>query len=151
MSLAVKAALMSLHSTGVFSTEPFRVPMASKVTHCLFDKTGTLTTEELVPAGVVNLAESWSKGKVRDASADSSLVLSACQALVSDGLTLTGDSIEVAALKGIGWQFDPNENTARPARKPPLARRKLRSSLHRRMRHPLLPRRRGWRSATKKS
>ena len=79
-----------------------------------FDKTGTLTTEELVPAGVVNLADSWSKGKVQDASVASSLVLSACQALVSDGFSLTRDSIEVAALKGIGRQFDPNENTARP-------------------------------------
>ena len=88
--------------------------MAGKVTLCFFDKTGTVTTEELVPAGVVNLADSWSKGKFRDASLESSLVLSACQALIPDGLTLTGDPIEVAALKGIGWQFDLNENTARP-------------------------------------
>ena len=71
--------------------------MAGKATHCVFDKTGTLTTEELVPAGVVNLADSWSKGKVRDASVESSLVLSACQALVSDAFTLARDSIEVAA------------------------------------------------------
>ena len=56
----------------------------------------------------------FSTGKVRDASVESSLVLSACQALVLDGLALTGDPIEVAALKGIGWQYDPNENTARP-------------------------------------
>ena len=42
-------------------------------------------------------------------------MLSACQALVPDGLTLAGDPIEVAALKGTGWQYDPNENTARPA------------------------------------
>ena len=60
MSLAVNTALMSLHSAGVFSTEPFRV---GKVTHCLFDTTGTLTTEELVPAGVVNLGDSWSGGQ----------------------------------------------------------------------------------------
>ena len=102
MSLAENTALMSLHSAGVFSTEPFRVRMAGNVTHCLFDKTGTLTTEELVPAGIVNLPDSWSKGKVRDASVESSLVLSACQALVLDGLTLRGDSVEVAALKGTG-------------------------------------------------
>ena len=44
MSLAVKAALMSLHSAGVFSTEPFRVPMAGKVTLSFHVcKTGTLT------------------------------------------------------------------------------------------------------------
>ena len=98
----------------MISTEPFGVLVAGKVSHCLFDKTGTLTTEELVPAGVVNLADCWSKGKVRDASVESSLVLSACQALVSDGFTLARDSIEVAALKGFGWHFDPDENTARP-------------------------------------
>ena len=75
-------------SAGVFSIEPCRVPKAGKVTHCLFDKTGTLTTEELVSAGVVTLRDSWSKGKVRDASVESSLELSACQALVLDSLTL---------------------------------------------------------------
>ena len=113
MSLAVNTALMYLHSAGVFSIEPFRVPMAGKVTHCLPDKTSILTTEELVREGVVNFADPWSKGKVRDASVGSSLILSACQALVPDCLTLARDLIEVAALKGIGWQYDPNENTAR--------------------------------------
>ena len=113
-SLAGNRAFVSLHSAGVFSTEPFRVPKDGKVTHRLFDKTGTLTTEELVSAGVVKLPDSWSKGKVRDASVESSLELSACQALVPDSLTLRGDSVEVAALKGIGWHYDPNENTARP-------------------------------------
>ena len=107
MSLAVKAALMSLHSAGVFSTEPFRVLMAGKVTQCLFDKTGTLTTEELVPAGVCESRRFLVEGQGWDASVESSLVLSTCQALVSDGLTLAGDTIEVGAL-------DPNENTARP-------------------------------------
>ena len=109
MSLTVKSALMSLRSAGVISTQPFRVLMTCKVTHYLSGKTGTLTIEELVPPGVVNLADSWSKSKVRDVSLENTLVLSACVALVSDGLTLTGDSIEVAAV-----QFDPNENTACP-------------------------------------
>ena len=157
MSLAVKTALMSLHYAGVFSSEPFRVLMAGKVTYCLFDKTGTLTTEELVPAGVMNLADSWSKGKVRDASVESCLVLSACQALVPDGLTLTGDPIEVAALRASDGSMilmrtqRVLECGLNFSRKPPLAKRRLRSSLHRRLRHPLLPRRRGWRRATKRS
>ena len=66
MSPAVNTALMSLHSAGVISTEPFRVPVAGKVTHCFVDKTSTLTTEELVPAGVVNLAlvEGQGSGRV---------------------------------------------------------------------------------------
>ena len=60
---------MALSRTGVYCTEPYRVPLAGKVraflnkmidsatemppqlTHCLFDKTGTLTTDTLVPVG----------------------------------------------------------------------------------------------------
>ena len=72
MSLAVNTAVISLHTAGVLSTEPLRVRMAGKVTHCLFGKTSTLTTEELDPSGVVNFADPWSKGNVRDASVGSS-------------------------------------------------------------------------------
>ena len=63
---------MALSRTGVYCTEPYRVPLAGKalgpshltspgsdpfpdahwqLTHCLFDKTGTLTTDTLVPVG----------------------------------------------------------------------------------------------------
>ena len=35
---------MALMKAQVFCTEPFRVPMAGKITHAFFDKTGMLTT-----------------------------------------------------------------------------------------------------------
>ena len=54
MAMAVNTALMALTKAGVFCTEPYRVPLVGKVTHCLFDKTGTITTDTLVPASVVN-------------------------------------------------------------------------------------------------
>jgi cation-transporting ATPase 13A1 len=54
MAMAVNMALMALTKSGLFCTEPYRVPMAGKVSHCLFDKTGTLTTDQLVPVGVIS-------------------------------------------------------------------------------------------------
>jgi cation-transporting ATPase 13A1 len=53
MGLAVNMALMALLKNQIFCTEPFRIPLAGRLTHCLFDKTGTLTTDQLVTAGVV--------------------------------------------------------------------------------------------------
>jgi len=54
MAMAVNMALMTLNKVGIFCTEPYRVPLAGKVSHCLFDKTGTLTTDQLVPVGIIN-------------------------------------------------------------------------------------------------
>jgi cation-transporting ATPase 13A1 len=57
MAMAVNQALMALTKAGIFCTEPYRVPFAGKITHCLFDKTGTITTDTLVPVGVINGGE----------------------------------------------------------------------------------------------
>jgi cation-transporting ATPase 13A1 len=54
MAVAVNMALMALSKAGIFCTEPYRVPLAGKVSHCLFDKTGTITTDQLVPVGLIN-------------------------------------------------------------------------------------------------
>jgi len=119
----VNAALMSIVRAGVYCTEPFRVPVAGKITHCLFDKTGTLTTDTLVPAGVINASsDAGEVGKlagVPDASPDAALVLAACHALVAEGRDgrgekLTGDPIEVAALHGVGWHYNASEGLAQP-------------------------------------
>jgi cation-transporting ATPase 13A1 len=132
MAMAVNTALMSLTKAGIFCTEPFRLPNAGKITHCLFDKTGTLTTDQLVPVGVVNHGLSSSSGTgaggkkvsidpatgaaayvpVSEASREAGYVLGACHALVHvDGAGLVGDPIEVAALRGVEWSYDHATST----------------------------------------
>lgn len=119
-AMAVNTALMALSRAGVFCTEPYRVPLAGKLTHCLFDKTGTLTTDTLVPVGVVNRSSEpgadghLPKVQVADAETAAALVLAACHSLVLVDGKLTGDPIEVAALQGIGWSFDSQAETASP-------------------------------------
>merc|ERR1712023_335126 len=90
MAFAVNQALMQLNEVGVFCTEPFRVPEAGKISHCLFDKTGTLTTDQLVPVGIVNSsgratssANATGLEKVVDADEDVTLILAGCHSLVS--------------------------------------------------------------------
>ena len=109
MAMAVNMALMTLNKVGIFCTEPYRVPLAGKVSHCLFDKTGTLTTDQLVPVGIINhntLSDATPTitatstidsinvtstdecmilpelGPVLSATAETALILAACHSLV---------------------------------------------------------------------
>ena len=166
MAMAVNMAITALMKRGIFCTEPYRVPLAGKISHCLFDKTGTLTTDQLVPVGVVNvglgakvlrnLAQSeWRQEKnkiedvlekVRDADNEAAMVLAACHSLVDitndpdnnnenegtkngnnedvDGKmtyirqksSLVGDPIELAAIEGVEWSWNPLSSTATPGR-----------------------------------
>lgn len=121
MALAVNTALMALMRAGVYCTEPYRVPLAGKLTHCLFDKTGTLTTDTLLPSLTVNCcAEEQAattappQTEVSGACPAAALVLSTCHSLVDLDGALSGDPIEVAALEGIGWTYDAEAETAKP-------------------------------------
>merc|ERR1711871_1863868 len=103
MAFAVNQALMQLNKVGVFCTEPYRVPYAGKVSHCLFDKTGTLTTDQLVPVGVVNNDGKYKShsdppplGEIKQASEDATIVLAGCHSLIADddnGDKVVGDPI----------------------------------------------------------
>ena len=93
MALAINHALLSLQHGGIFCTEPYRVPYAGKITHCLFDKTGTLTADQLVPAGIINTFDSIQidsstsaknlLSPVDEASLEAKTILAACHSLVS--------------------------------------------------------------------
>jgi len=122
MAMAVNTALMALMKNGIFCTEPFRVPFAGKINHCLFDKTGTLTTDQLMPCGVVNnmpgamgTQNARPRVEVNEARPEAALVLGACHSLVDmEGVGVVGDPIEIAALKGIEWRYDAVSQTAKP-------------------------------------
>ena len=90
MAMAVNTALLNLTKSGVFCTEPYRVPYAGKVDHCLFDKTGTLTTDKLVPVGVVSVQPSSGETRMLDGS----------QRVKVSTVARKGDSFEVKLENG---------------------------------------------------
>ncbi|GAB5364809.1 hypothetical protein AAMO2058_001002200 [Amorphochlora amoebiformis] len=127
MAVAVNTALLALMRQGVFCTEPFRMPFAGKITHCLFDKTGTLTTDQLLPVGIVNNPSTHKRSNeskngqvksltpVSSAGPNAAMVLAGCHSLVSvEGAGLVGDPIELAAIQGIEWSYEPKNSTATP-------------------------------------
>lgn len=121
MAFAVHTALMALLKSGIFCTEPFRVPFAGKVSHCFFDKTGTLTSDHMVAVGIVN-AEGGKKGgkgeqlTMKDVSTIAAAIVGGCHSLIEVDGKAIGDPIEVAALKGVGWSYIPSTSTASPGR-----------------------------------
>ena len=115
--MAVNTALMALMKKGIFCTEPYRVPFAGKVDAVLFDKTGTLTSDRLLPECVVNATAGTDQKQqpVADASAEAATVLAGCHSLVAiAGGPLAGDPIELAALEGLGWEYEPKGQVATP-------------------------------------
>ena len=127
MAFAVNQALMQLNKVGVFCTEPFRVPDAGKITHCLFDKTGTLTTDQMVPVGVISkksckISDSNFVKAVKtemtlcsEAEPLISMILASCHSLVAvEGSGVVGDPIEIAGVKGVGWKYDAVKEVCSP-------------------------------------
>lgn len=123
MAFAVHTALMSLMKSGIFCTEPFRVPYAGRIGFCFFDKTGTLTSDQMIAVGIVNGDGGKTKGGadvpreslgVREVSALAAMVVAGCHSLIEVDGKAIGDPIEVAALRGIGWSYIPSASTASP-------------------------------------
>ena len=125
LALAVNASLLALMRLHVFCTEPFRIPLAGKISVCLFDKTGTITTDELVAAGyVAPPSDDASKSKLEgsayalepmlQSSIEAALVMGGCHSLVCVDGKVTGDPLETAALKTIHWDVDASSGLCSP-------------------------------------
>ena len=54
LSLAVTHSLAALSKVHVYCTEPFRIPIAGRLTTLCFDKTGTLTQDKMQFRGIIN-------------------------------------------------------------------------------------------------
>eukprot|EP00927_Polykrikos_kofoidii_P045766 TRINITY_DN39872_c0_g1_i1.p1 TRINITY_DN39872_c0_g1~~TRINITY_DN39872_c0_g1_i1.p1 ORF type:complete len:1276 (+),score=203.55 TRINITY_DN39872_c0_g1_i1:410-3829(+) len=116
LSLAVNLSLVALVKHKVFCTEPFRVPLAGKVSTCCFDKTGTLTSDAMEVdriEGVEQIAVGKPNADPEVISGDldqalpflSTAVIAACHGLTVIEGQIVGDPLEKAALNAIGWQL----------------------------------------------
>lgn len=118
LALAVNASLMQLMRKSVFCTEPFRVPMAGRVDCCFFDKTGTITTDEMEAVGSVDPSLKGKDSLGLQSSKATNLhacrVIAGCHSLLEVGDKITGDPIETAALRAIGWDYDHKTSTSFP-------------------------------------
>jgi len=108
--------------SGVYCTEPFRIPFAGKTQICCFDKTGTLTSDNLIIEGVAGSTKVENNGTpfpsydgdiphspqgVDALSAETIQTIAACHSLVTleDG-TVVGDPLEKVSLKWIDWDLN---------------------------------------------
>lgn len=108
LTIAVNASLVALARKKVFCTEPFRIPMAGKVTTCCFDKTGTLTSDHMVLEGVAGTGQDPTQlvPEVRSLPSAVARVLACCQSLVQVDGSLVGDPVETASIEAIGWKVN---------------------------------------------
>ena len=109
MSLTVTLSLVHLIRNLIFCTEPFRIPLAGRISTCCFDKTGTLTSTEMVFENLIVKDD-----EKRD---EAQLVLAACNSLTFVGTRLVGDPIEIAGYTGCcvpaGWMLKNSSTVIR--------------------------------------
>ena len=127
MAMAVNASVLYLRRKRIFCTEPFRIPLAGKITTCVFDKTGTLTKESLLLKGFVYplQSESPSDDKLSASSINKevafetnlkneaspvfdrmSAVMGGCHTIIEVDKVLQGDPIELLFFSNSDFRFN---------------------------------------------
>jgi cation-transporting ATPase 13A1 len=118
LSLAVNLSLVALIKYRIFCTEPFRVPLAGKVSMCCFDKTGTLTSDVMEVDRVEGLEHPCLKEPNAGANGGAKAgalngpmpfltvaVMAACSGLQMVDGEVVGDPMEKAAVQSVGWML----------------------------------------------
>jgi len=101
LSISVNSSIMSLIMNGIFCTEPYRIPLAGRITTCCFDKTGTLTSSKIRISGIIDKT-----GRVMEkVDRNAKLVLGLCNGLTL-GDVVIGDPMEKLAYEETGWKYD---------------------------------------------
>ncbi|KAK2079975.1 hypothetical protein QBZ16_002370 [Prototheca wickerhamii] len=108
LTIAVNASLVALSKLKIFCTEPFRIPMAGKVTTCCFDKTGTLTSDHFVLEGVVEVrADGGAPPRLVARPAELAPETARAGRLPVDS-EVVGDPVEKVAVEALGWSVRHN-------------------------------------------
>ncbi len=115
LALAVTTSMAALRLKGVFTIEPFRIPLAGKLDVCCFDKTGTLTRDDLIFKGVARTLELHSTSKTIDD--DAMAVIGGCHSLSRVEGKLIGDPLECAVFDKIGFKLSGDRSSTLAAKK----------------------------------
>lgn len=114
LNIAVNGSIMLLQRKKIFCTEPYRMPLAGKISICAFDKTGTLTSDELVFHGIVDDTKNYKNLKqFEDVNNDLASVLAGCHSLIFVDKKLVGDPIETLFFNASQWDYSSLDKTAR--------------------------------------
>jgi len=135
LSISVNSSIISLIRSGIFCTEPYRIPLSGKITTCCFDKTGTLTSDKIKINGIldengINLIQNSTENSQIILPTNTQYVLGLCHSLTisenniqiqpasntlpknqpptnsQNGTLIIGDPMEKLAFEQIGWKFD---------------------------------------------
>ena len=108
LSLTVNYSMIELIKKAIFTTEPFRIPLAGMSDICCFDKTGTLTNNDLKVEGCLGLngSEIIKINEISSYKLESLFVVGGCHTLTNVDVKLIGDPLEQSAFEELDWRLD---------------------------------------------
>lgn len=110
LSVAVNYSMIELMKKAIFTTEPFRIPLAGLADICCFDKTGTLTSNDLEVKGCAGVdsqsQEMTPMDEVEAKNKASIYVIGGCHSLTQVDNKIVGDPLEKSSFESLSWKID---------------------------------------------